>query len=236
MKRVGLILPSVNVHMEPLYYSLQLKDVQFFATRALLTETTEEGLVAMENDLAYAAKLIASLHPDIVAYCCTSGSFIRGIEWDRKIMETIAETTNCPACTTSFTVAEALKEMGIKKLAMLTPYTDFINTREVAYMEKQGFEIVSDMGLQIIGSEELHAETAESVKQHAREVDVPEAEAIFISCTDYKGMEVAEELEKELGKPVLSSNSTTLWWILRQLQYPENIKGYGKLLAEHIVK
>mgnify|MGYP000861575444 CR=1 FL=1 len=222
--------------MDPEYNALGLKDIKLFATRIMLTETTEEALVAMENDLGYAARLIGSVFPDVVAYACTSGSFIKGPEWDKKIMDTITEKAHCPACTTSFSVLEALKEMKITKLTMLTPYTDYINTKEAAYIERQGIKVVAERGLQIIDSEVLHSQTAESIKKHIREIDVPESDGVFISCTDYKGMAVAEELEQELGKPVLASNTTTLWWILRQLKYPENIKGYGKLLSEHVVK
>lgn len=235
MKRIGLILPSVNVHMEPEFNALGLKDVQFFATRVMLKETTEESLVAMENDLDYAARLIATVYPDVIAYACTSGSFIKGPAWDNKIMNTVTEIAKCPAVTTSYSVLEGIKALGLKKIAMFTPYTDYLNEKETAYFGNKGIEVVAERGLQIIDSEILHSQTEDTIKRNVREIDVPEAQGVFISCTDFKGMGVAQELEDELGKPVLSSNITTLWWLLRQIGYPENIPGYGSLLAKHIV-
>jgi maleate cis-trans isomerase len=65
----------------------------------------------------------------------------------------------------------------------------------------------------------------------AKEVDVPEAEAIFISCTAWRTIEIIELLEKDLGKPVITSNQATMWAILKKMGI-RGVEGYGKLLRE----
>ncbi|MBX3539155.1 MAG: arylmalonate decarboxylase, partial [Chelatococcus sp.] len=64
-----------------------------------------------------------------------------------------------------------------------------------------------------------------------RATDTPDSEAIFVSCTDFRALEVAGALEAELGKPVLTSNQVTLWGIFRALGIAPKFQCYGRLLA-----
>jgi maleate cis-trans isomerase len=58
-------------------------------------------------------------------------------------------------------------------------------------------------------------------------------QAIFISCTNFRAVEIIERLERETGKPVVSSNQATVWFALRKLRIKDRIKGFGRLLEEH---
>lgn len=77
-RRVGLIVPSVNAVIEPDFAAVGLSGISFHATRVMLRETTPEGLRAMNVGVEAAAELIASVTPDVVAFACTSGTFIDG--------------------------------------------------------------------------------------------------------------------------------------------------------------
>ena len=233
-RRVGLILPSVNIHMEPEFNRLWdvLPDIDYFATRVFLTDTTEETLVEMEKGLSGAAELIETVGPEAVVYACTSGSFIKGPEWDEKIMEKITGICHCPSITASRAMVNALQAMGIKKLTLVTPYTDDINEHEKHFIETMGIEVVAMKGLQIVDAEILRTQTREQMMELACSADVASSQGVFISCTNVEGMYIAEELEKKLGKPVLSSNSATLWNLLKLLGHSTPVQGCGQLLAQ----
>ena len=233
-KKVGLVLPSPNIHMEPQFYALHLPDVEFFTTRVMLKETTESALVQMEKDVDYASELLATIHPDVVGYCCTSGSFIRGDSFDQEIMKTIEKNCGCPAVTTSFAMAEAMRELNVHNVSLVTPYTDDINVRECEYIEGKGFSVVSSFGFQKIINEELVALTKEQWIEAAIENDTPQSDAVFLSCTNTKAMPAVEELEKRLGKPVLTSNSVTLWKMLKAMGYSRSVLPCGILLEKHL--
>ncbi len=68
----------------------------------------------------------------------------------------------------------------------------------------------------------------------ARAVDTPEADGIFISCTNFRALEGVEELEAELGKPVLTSNTTAMWHVLRKAGFDEPAALGGSLMREHL--
>jgi len=61
-------------------------------------------------------------------------------------------------------------------------------------------------------------------------VDGKENEAIFISCTNFRTIEIIQRLEGETGKPIVSSNQATMWLALRKLGLKDSIRGFGRLL------
>jgi len=63
-------------------------------------------------------------------------------------------------------------------------------------------------------------------------VDRPESDAIFISCTNFRTLEIIESLENKLGKPVVTSNSASMWQMLRVIQDTRVIPGAGRLFRE----
>ena len=232
-RRVGLILPSVNIHMEPEFNSVaELSDVNFYATRVYLNNTTEETLVEMEEGLAGAAELIGTVWPEAVIYACTSGSFIKGSEWDEQIMKKIEEICHCPAVTASRAMLNAIRHMGVHHLTLVTPYTDDINEREKDFLVKNGVGVASVRGMQIIPAEPLRTWAPDSIKALVREAMTPETDGVFISCTNVEGFDIATELEAELGVPVITSNTACLWALLGMLKLDRPISGHGKLLEQ----
>lgn len=229
--KVGLILPSVNCIMEPELYHVAPAGISFHTTRVFLAQTTPEALIKMEEDLAYAAKLLATANPHAVIYACTSGSFIKGLGWDQVIVDELESVVGCPATTTSTAMVQALKALGVRRLAVATPYLDVVNEREEEFLGKNGFEVVACEGLGLSGPV-IREQTPETVYELVKRVDRPEADGIFVSCTDFRAMEVLGALEDELGKPVTSSNQVSLWALLKILDHPQRVAGYGRLLAE----
>ena len=235
-RRVGLILPSVNIRMEPeLNRCPQLSNFNFYATRVLLDDTTEDTLKAMERDLKHAADMLATVFPEVVVYGCTSGSFISGTDGNSGIIRTIREACHCPVVTASQAMADAIREVGAKKLTLVTPYTDDINEKEREFLEEAcGVRVVAMKGLQIVPAEELRTQTAERIEELVLSTDVPESDAVFISCTNVEGFQICDGLERKLGKPVLTSNVACLWSMLRAIENDVVIDDHGILLREHL--
>ena len=173
-RRIGLILPSVNVMMEPEFNRIAPRNINFYAARVLLTETTPEALMEMEKDLERQALMIESVKPIAVAYACTSGSFIGGPDWDNEIKAKIKSIAGCPAVTTSSAMLDAVNALGIKNLGVVTPYIDRINVEEKKFFESNGIPVGAIMGLQITDAEILHAQTPETIMEMVRKIDSSE--------------------------------------------------------------
>ncbi len=229
--RIGLIIPSPNVVIEPEFNAMKPEGVSIHATRLLLTAGTSEGLKRMAEGTEKAAQLLGTAKVNIIAYGCTTGSLVKGLGWDQELITRIEETTNIPATTTSTAVIRAFNQLGVRKVALGTPYSQELSRLEKDFFEGHGIKVVNMKGLDIHG-EDMRRAPPEITYKLACEVDTPEAQAIFISCTNFKSITVIEKLEEELQKYVFSSNTATMWDVLKRLKIDHPIKGYGTLF-EH---
>jgi maleate cis-trans isomerase len=229
-QRVGLIVPSVNATIEPDYAWAAPPGMSFHVTRVMLHETTPEGLRAMNQEVEGAARLIASVSPNVVAFACTSGTFIDGEAGLARQIETIAAIVESPVVATSRCIIEAMRSLGVRRIALATPYLDEINKLERMFLISHGLEVTAVEGLGLSGKAIGEVRPEETVAL-VRRADSAAAEAVFVSCTDLRALELVDVLERELGKPVLTSNQVTLWGILRALGRPALVPGLGRLFA-----
>jgi maleate isomerase len=157
--------------------------------------------------------LLATNHATI-GYACTSGSFVDGITGERSLARAMTDAGAAAAVTTSGALVQALTHLGVRRLAIATPYNEELTLLLADFLQEAGFEVVSSGYL---GCEAGIAQVGyDHVRQLAELVDHPEAEAIFFSCTNLHTFDVIEELETKHGKPVLSANQVTMWASLVQ--------------------
>ena len=96
-----------------------------------------------------------------------------------------------------------------------------------AFLRYSGFNVVAEKGLSTDCPAFLGPEHAYRL---VKEVDRNEAELLLISCTNFRSLEVIETLEKELGKPVVASNTATMWKLLQMAGVKAKVPGAGRLL------
>jgi len=150
---------------------------------------------------------------------------------DRDITNVIEKNTGIPATTTATALVEAMREMNISRVAIASPYPKWLNERLVSFLAGKGIEVVRERGLDTECPAFLPPDRSMAL---AREVDCPEADGIFISCTNFRSLEGIETLEAELGKPVMTSNTTAMWHTLRRAGFDEPGCIGGSLLREHL--
>jgi maleate isomerase len=113
----------------------------------------------------------------------------------------------------------------------MTPYVDEINEKEKEFLEHNipGLEVLSIKGLGIVGNLPKGKLNPFSSYPIIKKWDVNESEGIFISCTNWRTFEIIEYLEKDLKKPVITSNQAALWHALRIIGVKDRLNGLGKL-------
>ncbi len=232
--RIGLIIPSSNTTMEPEFWRMAPEGVSVHTARMKLSAVTVEELVEMEKDAVRAAQLLATADVDILVYGCTTGSLVKGPGYDREITEKLTRATGIKAVATATAVLEALEELGARRVALATPYIEEVNRKEVEFLESQGYKVVDLKYLGIRENTEIGRQTPQIAYRLAKSLETSNADAVFISCTNFRTIEVIKLLEKDLGIPVFSSNTATMWLTLKELGLREPIRGYGMLLEEHL--
>jgi maleate isomerase len=230
--RIGLLLPSVNTVLEPEFYMVAPKGVSIHTARMKITSGTPEGLIEMEKRAKSAADLLATARVDVLVYGCTSGSFVKGLGGDREIIKGIEDETGIPTTTTSTAMIDAFKVLRMRKISVATPYMKEVDRRLKEFIEAHGFTVTKIKGLSIEDPFEIGKQPLKVSYELAKKVDVPEADGVFISCTNFKTLGAIKALEDELKKPVTSANQVTIWKALRMAGVQEPLSGYGKLLEE----
>jgi arylmalonate decarboxylase len=233
--RIGVIIPGVNVNLEPEFYRVAPEGVSIHTSRMmLLGKATQESYLRMEKDTERASEELATAEVDLITWACTSGGVLLT---PSKIEATISRIAGCPAVSTLTSAIAALKALGAKRVALGTPYVSFINETEIEVLEDAGFKVVSMYGLELGETQEERRGIArvppESMHRFARHIDRPDADAIFVSCTNVAGIGEIAAVEANLGKPVITSNLVTIWHALRLAGINDRIEGYGRLLSEH---
>lgn len=228
--RLGVLVPTTNKTMEPELYKMTTRGVSVHFSKLKQKEDTVEELQRMADDVPRAAAELADAEVDIIAFGCTTGSLIGGLGYDEQLIRKIESVAHIPATTTSTAVISALKELEIKTLCVATPYQDDLNRMEKQFLESHGFKIIDIRGLGC-RSPEIADVSPKTIYKHARAVFRPEADGLFISCTDLRTSDVLQALEYDLNKPVVSSNQATMWMMLKKVGIGEPIDGYGTLLT-----
>ena len=234
--KIGLVVPSSNTSTEPDFYRVMPPNVSLHSHRIWLEDTTLEDLDTMNRDADQAARYVGTADVDVIAYACTSGSFLGGTGYDQDLLATLTKASGgAPAIGTSPAMIEALTTLGIMRVSVVTPYLDSINERLREFLQGHGFEVVSIAGQQIVPNTEIGAQTPETILAFAKEHLDPSADGYFLSCTNWRAFEIVDQLERESGKPVVTSNQATIWAAFRSLGLQESISGYGGLLKRPVV-
>ncbi len=196
-------------------------------------EVSVEALDEMlaSDRLEEAARELADGGASVIVFACTSGSLLHGPGFDRSLARRIEAATGVRATTTATAVLNALQARGTKLLCVGTPYDEEINRRERLFFEAAGFQVLGISGLALRYDREIGRLSSHDVKELARSANLDGADTLFLSCTNLPTLPFLAEFERDLGKPVLSSNAATIWETLRFLDALPAEVGLGSLLS-----
>jgi len=237
--RIGILVPPGNPTVEPECYMMAPDGVTVHFARlqgfqSLSTPGAAQGMedrtLAYLDDLPGPAQALGSVHPSVVILAHTASSYATGFANEAQLIERISAATGTTGMTAARAVLAALQHLGVKRLALGTPYPEVVSARGKAYWEAAGFDIVGYHRLS--GVENIYAESEQRAYQLARQADTPEADAVFLSGTGLPTVGVLETLEGDLGKPVISSNQASMWLALRLAGVHHPVTGFGQLLRE----
>jgi maleate isomerase len=229
--KLGFILMSTDLAAESDFFAMVPEGVAVHIARLKTDDyTTTETLSRHIEAMADAASRIQpDCKPDVISYSCTSGSIVIGE--DRIMAEIKRGAPYAQPMTLVTGVVDALRELGVSKLVVGTPYLDEINRAEAEFLLAKGFDLLDIQGLNLETGIEFGCVTPDYWKSFALEIDRPDADAIFLSCGGIRALEVAAEIEDLTGKPVVTSNQAQMWSCLRRAGITDEIEGFGRIFS-----
>ncbi|MBE1537423.1 maleate cis-trans isomerase family protein [Actinomadura algeriensis] len=207
-------------------------DVSLFMTRlpyVPVPVTVEMASALSDHSIVrQAVRDVLAPEPLAVAFACASGSFIRGRAGEETLHETMLAAGAPAVATTSGALVESLRLLNVGRIAVVTPYIDSVTDRLVSFLGEHGIEVVSSVGMGLLSHiwKVGYGEVVSAVSA----VDRPDADAVFISCTNVPTYDIIAPLEQMIGKPVLTSNQVTMCSALRAMGRSAN--GVGQSLVQ----
>jgi len=228
--RIGLIALATDFIIEKDFIKIiKDKDIDFFVNRIeCYNPLSKENLIKMSEKVTDVTKnILPDENIDCVVYGCTSGTIAVGHDTiERKVKEAKPEAK---ITTPSTAAIKALKKLNIKKLAIFTPYSKKLNDEIIDYFSSQGFDIVANTYLDIAADYDIGKVDQNFLLETLSQIEIKNADALFISCTALPVLNIIERLEKKLGKPVITSNQSLIWDTLESIGMNKDIQGFGKL-------
>ena len=229
---LGFILMSTDLAAEQDFFTMAPEGVGVHITRLKTDDYTTPKTLAkhITNMAEAAARLQPDTKPEVISYSCTSGSIVNG---ETRVFAEIAKGApwTQPMCLVTG-VVDALRELGAQKIVVGTPYLDEINVAEAEFLVQKGFEVLDIQGLNLKTGLEFGRVTSAYWKKFALEIDHPEADAIFLSCSGIRSLDVIDEIEQAAGKPVVTSNQAQFWSCLRRAGITDQPTGFGQLFSQ----
>jgi maleate isomerase len=232
MGRIGLLVPSSNTTVEPEFYRALPRSVTLHTARLYLTRITPEAILSMVAEMETQARLLASADVDVIVLGATAPSFLKGLGYDRELIAKIESVTGRTATTTSTALIQAIQHFGARRVVLGSAYDAKVNGIAKAFLEASGLQVLATKGLSLVDNLVVGRLSPDTAYELAVQVNNDDADAIVLSCTNWQTMDALERIERELGKPVISTTQASIWAALRIIGHTQPVAGYGRLLRE----
>ena len=234
--RIGLIILQSDQTIEPEFASLlrELGVALYHARIPNAMEVTPDTLRQMERELPGTVRLLPrEFRFDAIGYCCTSGATEIGEEKVDRIIRRIhpdARTSNpLSACKA------ALRALGLKRIALVTPYLPSVTTDLRQELEAAGFEVSAVASFCQSNDLTVARIAPHSILEAIEEIGGGEdCDGVFVACTGLRALEIIPEAEVRVQKPVLSSNQALAWHLMRLIGIEDNLKRGGRLFRARL--
>jgi maleate isomerase len=229
--RIGFIIPSSNRMVEPQMARFMPAGVVPHFHRVRMTNHHLSNLDDLTPRIVDAAAILAESKCDVTVLQCTGTSMSGGVDKEKEVAAAMKKATGGrPVVSAASSITAALRALRIKRMVFISESEQAGHDSKKRYLQEDGYDIPADKAVALAGTDvycvmppKLWYDTAMAYKRD-------DVDGYFISCANISAIEVIEDLEKELKKPVITSNQAALWHSLRTAGIRDAVPGLGRLL------
>jgi maleate isomerase len=234
--RIGFIIPSSNRMVEPQMQRFAPAGITPHFIRLRMTNRYKRPLPELLPSILEAAALLMDSKCDIIVFQCTGTSMSGGVDMDAHVVSEIAKATKRPAISTASAVKAALAALGAKRLVFISETEQAGHDKKKLFLKEAGYEILADKAACLSGTDEYCITPPRYWYDMALSLKNDAADATFISCANIQSIDVIEDMERDLKKPVVTSNQAALWCALRTLGFSDVVPGLGSLSRSDLAR
>lgn len=242
--KIGQIVPSSNTTMETeIPAMLRARELirperfTFHSSRMRMKHVKKEELAKMDAESDRCAAELSDAAVDVLGYACLVAIMAMGLGYHRASQARLGKVTQAnghpaPVVTSAGALVEALKIMGAKKIAVVTPYMKPLTQLVVDYIANEGFEVVDSIALEIPDNLDVARHDPAKLPGIVAGLNYKDADVIVLSaCVQMPSLASVAKVEVLTGKPVLTAAIATTYQMLKALDLEPIVPGAGALLA-----
>lgn len=239
--RLGLIVPSSNTTIETELPELfrrreGVSPARFTFHSARMTTTA--GAEVMDTSGERSAADLADADCDALAYACLMAMMAAGADGDRRAISRLTEAAGgaTEVVSTAGALVDAIRDLGVRRVAMITPYAPALTARVIDFLGAAGIEVVDSISLNITGSREVGRFDPFRLLRLIDGLDLADAEALVLSaCVQMPSLPAIELAERRTGLPVITAATATARALLKALRLDPSIPHSGAALRGRAV-
>src|SRR5499433_2331530 len=203
-RHFGLLIPSTNTTVE---IESRLWPATYQAHVGRLKSSGAGSFSpSRDEDIDYQSHLLGTARVEMLILAQTSAS-LHADDYDDVVTKRMSAGAGVPAITSAQAVGRAVRALGVRRIAIVSPYSDAVNEKAARYFKtKHGLETIA---LEGFGATDAYA-IGKLGPQNAREafarIDRPEIELFLVPGGNFPTMPSIAAWERELGKPVIATN------------------------------
>jgi len=238
--KFGVLGPATNTIVQPEFDDIRPAGVTNHYSRifvenanAISNESFMKGTQVISQNTLDAVRHVMPCAPDYLVMGMSAVTFYDGaqgcVEWKKPV----EDLSGLKISVGSESIAAALEAYGgVKKIAFMSPYYPVANAEVAKFFSDYGYQTVIDQCLKCPSWRAIAEVTNETIRKVFLDMNSDEVDAIIQVGTNLSAVQLAADMEKELGKPVIAINTATYWHALRTCGINDKITGYGRLLEE----
>ncbi|MEJ0015514.1 MAG: hypothetical protein WDN25_02925 [Acetobacteraceae bacterium] len=227
----GVLIPSTNTTVEIEYNRLLPPTLQAHVGR-LLSSGGGPFSPSQDADIEYQARLLGTAKVEVVSLAQTSASLFAD-DYDAIATQRMSAGAGVPAITSAQAIGQAVRALGARRIALVSPYSQPVIERAKAYYERgYGLEVLALEGFAATDSYMIGKLGPENARDAFARIDRPEIEVLVVPGGNFPTMSFVPGWESEFGKPVITTNQAALWAMMHIMGVREPLPGLGRLLQE----
>src|ERR1700720_1656213 len=232
-RRIGLLVPSSSSVQEMDIGRALPENITLHVARMRLNNVDAESTLRVVQEIETESQKLADVDVDVIIFPATAPSSRNGIGYDQELIKRISAASGKPATTASTALLEAFRVLSVKQIVLGAPWSAPVNQTVAAFIEANGVKVLAQEALGLVRNLEICLLDPQTALDVGRRVNRPGADAVILACGNWSTFSIIDQLERNLGKPVLTTNQVSLWHALKMMDR-KPLGRLGVLLREHL--
>jgi maleate cis-trans isomerase len=208
--------------------------VEIHVTRLRMTGPSHVPLAQLMPRIVEATLALADARCDVIVFHCTASSMEAGLAGERQVLNEMSRATSSYVTTTASATLTAMHALDIKNVVLISPYVAATHQHEAEFLGEAGLKIVGGRSLGLAGGDQYITVPPAEWLRIAQADMRPDADGVFLSCTNIHSPEIVGPLERAIRKPVVTSNQAVLWYALRACGQTDEVACFGRLFQRDL--